>query len=31
MSERQEIKISTQEAKRQNEIINILAQRLKGK
>lgn len=31
MSERKEIKISTQEAKRQNEIINILAQRLKGK
>ena len=31
MSERKEVKVSTAEAKRQNEIINILAQRIKGK
>ncbi len=31
MSERQIVEVSTQEAKRQNEIINILAQRIKGK
>ena len=31
MSTRQVVEVSTQEAKRQNEIINILAQRIKGK
>ena len=31
MSERKEIQISTAEARRQNEIINILAQRIKDK
>ena len=31
MGERKEIKVSTAEAKRQNEIINILAQRIKDK
>ena len=31
MSKRQVVEVSTQEAKRQNEIINILAQRIKGK
>ena len=31
MSERKVIEVSTQEAKRQSEIINILAQRIKGK
>ncbi|MBE6024389.1 MAG: tRNA (N6-isopentenyl adenosine(37)-C2)-methylthiotransferase MiaB [Cellulosilyticum sp.] len=31
MSERKVVEVSTQEAKRQNEIINILAQRIKGK
>ncbi|MBP3888144.1 MAG: tRNA (N6-isopentenyl adenosine(37)-C2)-methylthiotransferase MiaB [Cellulosilyticum sp.] len=31
MSKRQVVEVSTQEAKRQNEIINILSQRIKGK
>ena len=31
MRTRQVVEVSTQEAKRQNEIINILAQRIKGK
>ena len=31
MGERKEINISSHEAKRQNEIIHILAQHIKGK
>ena len=31
MSKRNIVEVSTQEAKRQTEIINILSQRIKGK